>query len=327
MFRWGILSTAKIGREQVIPAIASSENGCVYGIASRDLAKAETLAKSCGAPHSYGSYEALIADENVDGVYIPLHTSGHIEWSIKAAKAGKHVLCEKPIAMEAGEIDELIALRDSKGLVISEAFMVNYHPQWHKVRALIADGQIGELHHVQGAFTYHLVDETNMRNQPELGGGGLRDIGVYPVVTTRIVAGKEPKRLRSTVDYDPKFKTDRFARVEAEFDGFSLDFYCATQLAPRQSMVFHGSKGLITLDAPFNPGIYDQSRVRVFDGIHRLEEVFGFGDVNQYTLQCEEFVRATKGKGEVFSLENSRANQRVIDACFEAGATESWVNL
>ena len=261
MFRWGILSTAKIGREQLIPAIVQSTNGFVAGIASRDLSKAQSLAKTCGAAKAYGSYEALLDDPEIDGVYIPLHTSGHVEWTLKAAQAGKHVLCEKPIAMHADEIDAMIAVRDAKNLVISEAFMVTYHPQWHRVRELIATGAIGKLKHVDGAFAYFLRDEHNMRNRVELGGGALRDIGVYPTVTTRFVTGEEPQRLRAKVEYDQQFGTDIYSNVEAEFENFTLTFYLATQMAQRQTMAFHGDLGFIEMTAPFNAGIYDQARV------------------------------------------------------------------
>lgn len=327
MFKWGVLSTAKIGREQLIPAIAASSNGVVHGIASRDLSRAQALATQCGAPHAYGDYDALLADPEIDGVYIPIHSSGHVEWTAKAAQAGKHVLCEKPIAMKASEIDDLISLRDAKGVTISEAFMVNYHPQWQKVRELLNSGAIGTLRQIDGAFSYFNKDGANMRNKPELGGGGLRDIGVYPVVTSRIATNQEPRKLRAEVAYDPEFGTDIYANVTAEFDGFTLGFYCSMQLSLRQSMVFHGSDGMIELSAPFNANIYDFARIHLFNQNHSEGQIFEFAGVNQYKLQVEEFVRATTGEGQVFPLESSRTNQRVIDACFAAGETQNWINI
>ena len=195
MFRWGILSTAKIGREQLIPAIVDAENGVLSAIASRDLKKAKALAERFGAEHAFGSYEAMLASDKIDGVYIPLPTSQHVEWAAKAAEAGKHVLVEKPLALDAKDIAKLIKLRDKKKVLISEGFMVTYHPQWIKVRDLVQSGAIGTLRYVQGAFTYFNVDPKNMRNILALGGGALPDIGVYPTVSTRFVTGKEPKRV------------------------------------------------------------------------------------------------------------------------------------
>lgn len=243
MFRWGVLSTAKIGREQVLPAIADSENGVLSAVASRDIAKARALADRFGAPHAFGSYDELLASPHVDGVYIPLPTSQHVEWTAKAIKAGKHVLVEKPLALDAKDIAPLIKLRDQHKVLVCEAFMVVYHPQWIKVRELIADGAIGRLRHVQGAFTYFNVDPSNMRNQLSLGGGGLLDIGVYPTVATRFSTDKEPLRVQASIERDKTFGTDVYSSVRADFGDFELSFYVSTQMAGRQSMVFHGEKG------------------------------------------------------------------------------------
>jgi len=193
MFRWGILSTAKIGRDHVIPQLQDSENGVVRAIASRDHARARAVADRFSVPLAFSSYEELLASDEVDGVYIPLPTSQHIEWAIKAAQAGKHVLCEKPIALHADEIAPLIEARDANKVLVVEAFMVTYHPQWRKVRELLSDGAIGRLRHVQGAFSYFNADPSNMRNKPELGGGGLPDIGVY----RRLRPGFQPAANRS----------------------------------------------------------------------------------------------------------------------------------
>ncbi|MBN9045194.1 MAG: Gfo/Idh/MocA family oxidoreductase [Rhizobiales bacterium] len=320
MFRWGILSTAKIGVTQVIPALCASENGVVQAIASRDAAKARAVADRFGAPLSFGSYDELLASDQVDGVYIPLPTSQHVEWTLKAAEAGKHVLCEKPIALKADDIDRLIAARDRHKVVISEAFMVTYHPQWIKLRELITDGAVGALRHVQGAFSYFNTDPANMRNQPELGGGALPDIGVYPTVVTRMVTGREPLSVQATVEFDPDFGTDRYANVSARFDGFDLTFYVATQLAGRQGMVFHGDKGFIEVHAPFNTGRYGHGGLTLFDSGHTRATEWTFGDADHYRLQAEAFVRAAQGEDVVpFSLESSKANQAFIDAIYRAG--------
>lgn len=325
MFRWGVLSTANIARTQLLPAMQDAQNGVVTAIASRDLSRARQLADRFGAPHAFGSYEELLASDTVDGVYIPLPTSQHIEWSLKAAQAGKHVLCEKPIALKADEIDGLIAERDRSGKIISEAFMIGYHPQWTKVRELVENGAIGRLRHVQGVFTYFNTDPDNMRNKPELGGGALPDIGVYPIVSTRLSTGKEPLKVRATVERDPRFGTDIYSNLTADFGDFNLSFYCSTQMALRQEMVFHGDKGVIRITAPFNAGDYGLAIVVLHHQDHGNSEVFRFAGVRQYRNMLEAFANAALNhEGELFSLENSRANQKLIDAVYRAGEHDGW---
>jgi predicted dehydrogenase len=325
MFRWGVLSTARIAREYLLPAMQEAENGVCTAIASRDLGRARALADRFGAPHAFGSYEELLASEVIDAVYIPLPTSSHVEWALKAIQAGKHVLCEKPIAMDAGDIARLIEARDRAGVLVCEAFMVFYHPQWLKVRDLIKSGAVGRLRHVQGAFAYHNVDPDNMRNRPELGGGGLLDIGVYPVVTTRLSTGLEPRRVQAGVARDLTFGTDIYATVKADFGDFDLTFYCATQMAQRQQMVFHGEEGFIEVHAPFNAGDFDHHRIELHDQKRSEARVFRFPGTRQYRLEVEAFARAAQGMDEpVFSLENSFLNQKVIDAIFRASDHDGW---
>ncbi|RUV42622.1 MAG: Gfo/Idh/MocA family oxidoreductase [Mesorhizobium sp.] len=325
MFRWGVLSTAKIGREQLLPAIVDSENGVLSAIASRDLSKARALGERFGAPHAFGSYEELLASKEVDGVYIPLPTSQHVEWTAKAIEAGKHVLVEKPLALDAKDIPPLIKLRDEKKVLVCEAFMVVYHPQWIKVRDLIASGAIGRLRHVQGAFSYYNVDPSNMRNQLDLGGGALPDIGVYPTVSTRFSTGKEPVRVQATIERDKTFGTDIYSSIRADFGDFELSFYLSTQMAARQVMVFHGEKGFIEVFGPFNAGLYDHHRIELHNQNHTEAQVFRFPGTQQYRLECEAFVRAAQGgKDRVFTLEESVLNQKVIDAIFRAGGKNGW---
>ena len=316
------------GRDQVLPAMADAHNCVISAIASRDGTRARALADRFGAPHAFDSYDALLASDHIDGVYIPLPTSQHVDWSLKAAAAGKHVLCEKPIAAQASEIDQLIAARDKYGVLISEAFMVCYHPQWHKVRALIADGAIGPLRRVDAAFTYYNVDPDNMRNQPDLGGGALRDIGVYPLVTTRFVTGFEPQRVRSSIRFSPKFGTDIYASVISDFGDFELSFYCSTQMALRQNMVFHGENGWIEVHAPFNAGDYGFGKITLNSAGHDTQQVFRFSGERQYRSQIEAFVDAVNGGDTaVFTLENSQGNQRAIDAIFAAGEHGDWQSV
>ncbi|RUX76811.1 Gfo/Idh/MocA family oxidoreductase [Mesorhizobium sp. M7A.F.Ca.US.006.04.2.1] len=325
MFRWGVLSTAKIGREHLLPAMVEAENSVLSAIASRDLSKAKALADRFGARHAFGSYEELLASNEVDGVYIPLPTSQHVEWAAKAIEAGKHVLVEKPLALDAKDILPLIKLRDQKRVLVCEAFMVIYHPQWIKVRELIASGAIGRLRHVQGAFSYYNVDPSNMRNQLDLGGGALPDIGVYPTVSTRFSTSKEPLRVQATIERDKTFGTDIYSSIRADFGDFELSFYLSTQMAARQVMVFHGEKGFIELFSPFNAGLYDHHRVELHNQNHTEAQVFRFPGTQQYRLEVETFARAAQGgKERVFTLEESVLNQKVIDAIFRAGGKEGW---
>lgn len=340
MIRLGVLSTAKIGVEIVLPAIQRSNQLRITAIASRDAKKAAKLAKTLNAPLSFGSYEDLLASDEVDAVYIPLPTSHHVEWAVKAAEAGKHVLCEKPIAIDAKDIKKIIKARDKHQVVVTEAFMVTYHPQWLKVAELIKKGRIGELRHVQGAFSYYNVDKNNMRNRVELGGGALPDIGVYPTVVTRFITGKEPTRVQASVEFDPKFKTDRYASIKADFKDFELSFYVSTQMALRQNMVFHGTKGFIEINAPFNSNIYEGSEVRLNNANHSECQTTHFFNINQYTHQADAFGQAVKKVMKqktkktkltnigVFSLEDSMLNQRMIDAVYASGKNKgNWQNV
>lgn len=325
MLRFGILSTAKIGRELVVPAIQDAENCVVTAIASRDLPRARAMADRFSVPHAFGSYDDMLASDLIDAVYIPLPTSQHVEWTIRAANAGKHVLCEKPIALKASQIEALIEARDRNKVLISEAYMVTYSPVWRKVRALLEEGAIGRLRHVQGAFTYYNRDAGNMRNIPELGGGGLPDIGVYPTISTRFVTGKEPLRVQATTERDAEFSTDIYSSVRADFGDFELSFYISTQLAARQIMVFHGEKGFIEVKSPFNADRYGAEELELTNQNHSQSQLFRFQDARQYKLQAEAFSRAAKGESEdVVTLESSALNQKLIDAIYRASDKDGW---
>jgi predicted dehydrogenase len=325
MLRFGILSTAKIAREAVIPAIQDAENCVVTGIASRDLARAQGVAERFGIAEAFGSYDDMLQSDAIDAVYIPLPTSQHVEWAIKAAEAGKHVLVEKPLALQADDIEALIAARDRNKVVVAEAYMVTYAPVWLKVRELLREGAIGQLKHVQGAFTYFNRDPSNMRNIPELGGGALPDIGVYPTIATRFATGEEPHRVQATVERDPEFGTDIYASVRAEFSSFELSFYVATQLAARQLMVFHGTEGYIELKSPFNADRWGAEEVELTNQKHSVSQIFRFPDSRQYRKQVEAFASAAEGKAaEVVTLESSVLNQKFIDAIYRASGQEGW---
>ncbi|MDR5773245.1 MULTISPECIES: Gfo/Idh/MocA family oxidoreductase [unclassified Caballeronia] len=313
--RWGVLGAAKIADKFMVPAIQRSSNGRVVCVAARDRERAAAFAARHDIAHAYASYDEVLASDQVDAIYIPLPTASHFEWCKKALLAGKHVLCEKPIAMTASQVRELIALRDSTGLVCGEAFMVAHHPQWAFVQECIARGTLGELRLVEGSFTYFNDDPHALKNDLALGGGGVRDIGVYPVVTTRMVTGLEPLAIGADITIDPRYGTDKLAVCDLTFAGFDLHFYCGTQLARRQHMIFHGSKGWLSLDAPFNPGVYGDAKVHIrLDGTGKAETI-EFGDVDQYQSMVENFGAAVLRPGEPlsFTLENSLGNQLVID--------------
>ena len=324
MIRWGVISTANIAKTQVIPAILESKNSILHSIASRNLKKAENLCQQFGGSKPYGSYEDLLTCPEVDAIYIPLPTSQHVEWSLKCLEAGKNVLCEKPIALKARDIEILIKAEAKSDCILSEAFMVYYHPQWKKVKELIAEGRIGNLRHVQGSFTYYNKDPKNMRNRLDLGGGVLPDIGVYPVVTTRIATGEEPLNIRSRVEIDKSFGVDVYASVELGFKHFDLSFYVSTQMSLRQKMVFHGDDGRIEVHAPFNARTYGDSRISIHSLNNDQTVDIRFGEINQYTLQIEAFSEAIqkKNNNRVFSLEDSYKNQLIIDGIFKASQSQ-----
>ena len=325
MLNFAILSAGNIAGRMARTLDSLRDEVQPYAIAARDSARAQALAGRYGFAKSFAGYEALLADPAVDVVYIgsihPLHAQ-HIR---AALLAGKHVLCEKPIALNAGEIDALIAARDRNKVLISEAFMVTYSPVWRKVRALLAEGAIGRLRHVQGAFTYFNRDPGNMRNVPELGGGGLPDIGVYPTISTRFVTGKEPLRVQASTDRDPEFGTDIYSSVRADFGDFELSFYISTQLAHRQVMVFHGDKGFIEVKSPFNADRYGAEEIELTNQSHSESQHFRFQDARQYKRQAEAFTRAALGENEeVVTLESSVENQKLIDAIYRASEKDGW---
>jgi predicted dehydrogenase len=325
---WGIISTAKIGVEKVIPAMQRSRHCRIEAIASRDLAMAEKVAKKLGIPQAYGSYEALLADPKIEAVYNPLPNHLHVPWSIKAAEAGKHVLCEKPIALDAREAEQLIAARDRTGKLITEAFMVRSHPQWLRVRELVREGRIGRLRAIQGFFSYFLTDPKNVRNQADIGGGGLYDIGCYPIVTSRFLFGAEPQRVVALVERDPVLRIDRLASAILDYPEGQASFTCSTQLVPYQRMQVFGDKGRIAVEIPFNAPpdrpcrIFVDDGSQLGDGSARAES---FEVCDQYALQGDMFSKAIRtGKPVAFPLEDAVKNMRVIDALFRSAKSGGW---
>jgi len=326
--RWGILSTAAIGTRLVIPAMQKGEWSEVTAIASRDLHKAEEAARALGIPKAYGTYEALLDDPEIEAVYNPLPNHLHVPWSLMAAAHGKHVLCEKPLSLTAAEARKLLAMRDRTGLKIGEAFMVRTHPQWLRVRELIAAGRIGKLRSILGFFSYFNRDTKNIRNIAEYGGGGLMDIGCYPITTSRFAFGEEPKRVLGLVENDPEMKIDRLTSAILEFPSGQAVFACGTQLVPYQRMQLLGTQGRIELEIPFNAPNDRPCRIFVDDGRDPMgsgvsTETFPVCD--QYTLQGDAFSRAIREGGEVpVSLEDAIQNMAVIDAIFRSAKSGRW---
>jgi predicted dehydrogenase len=311
--RWGVLGVARIATVRVIPAMQKCALAEITAIASRDHAKAETAAEELGIPKAYGSYEELLADPEIDAVYNPLPNHLHVPWSIRAAEAGKHVLCEKPIAMNAAEAAELIAARDRTGVVMGEAFMVQTHPQWVRARELVRSGRIGELRAAICSFGYFRPEAENIRNIRAYGGGGLMDVGCYPIKMSRMMFGEEPVRIVGTLVRDPQFGTDILTSAVLEFPSGHCIFTCSTQIVPNQSMTFLGTKGRIDLEIPFNPVPGESSRIRVDS------EVEEFPACDQYTIQGDEFSKAVMHHGQPpVPLEDSLKNMKVIDALFAA---------
>lgn len=328
MLKFGIMSTARIGYEHVVPAIQQASNAKLVAVASRNEKRAKAMAEHFNAPIAYDSYEALLESSEIDAVYIPLPTSQHVEWTHKAIKAGKHVLCEKPISLKASEINKLVKARDAAGVVVSEAFMVTYHPQWLKVKELLAKGTVGNLRKIESSFTYFNKDPKNMRNRPELGGGALPDIGVYPTVCARFATGLEPTSASGRVEFDPVFNTDWYASATLDFPDIEMTFYISTQMGNRQTMIFHGDKGFIEMTAPFNSNLYEGDEVRVHNVKHNETRVYRFTGVNQYRFEIEAFARAVSGKKQpYFTLEDSINNQKVIDAIYKAGKSGKSVKI
>jgi len=326
---WGVLSTAKIGREKVIPAIQASALGRVAAIASRDGDTAARVARNLGIARAYGSYEDLLADPAIAAIYNPLPNHLHVPWTIRAMEAGKHVLCEKPVALTAAEAGQLIAARARTGRVVAEAFMVRHAPQWRRARDIARSGRIGEVRAIQTFFSYFLRDPANVRNRADIGGGGLMDIGCYAIATARYVFGAEPQRVAALAERDPEMGIDRLTSALLEFPGERhLTFTCATQLSAHQRVTIVGTTGRIEILVPFNAPNDRPTRIAVDDG----RDLFGggatqedFPTADQYALQADDFVRAVRGEVALeFPIEDAVANMRVIEAAFRAAAGGAW---
>jgi predicted dehydrogenase len=326
--RWGVLGVARIATEKVIPAMQRGQWSEVAAIASRDLGKARAAAARLGIPKAYGSYEELLDDPEVRAVYNPLPNHLHVPWTSRAAERGKHVLCEKPIALSAAEARQLIEVRDRTGVKIQEAFMIRSHPQWLEARRLVREGRIGEVRAMLGAFSYFNRDRSNIRNIAAFGGGALMDIGCYLITTSRFIFADEPSRAMGLIDRDPEMQTDRLSSILLDFGTKHCVGTCSTQMVPYQRMQILGTTGRIEIEIPFNAPPDRPCRISVDTG----RDVFGkgvesieIGVCDQYTIQGDLFSRAVLENTDVPEpLEDAVRNMACIEAVLRAADTGRW---
>jgi len=325
--RWGILGTAKIAVEQVIPAMQKSEVCEVTAIASRNLHAAESAAKELNIRRPYGSYTELLSDPDIDAIYNPLPNHLHVPWSIRALEAGKHVLCEKPIALTSSQALELVQVANKHpGLKVMEAFMYRLHPQWERARDLVVSEKISKLVTIQVFFSYFNDDPENVRNIADYGGGGLMDIGCYPISLSRFIFASEPHRVAATLEYDPRFKTDRLASGILDFGRGTATFTCSTQCANYQRVHIFGTKGYIEILIPFNAHSDKPNKI-FYHHNSELEEI-DVGIYNQYTIQMERFSLAVLEDTEVpIPVDDAVANMKVIDAIVHSAKTGRWTDI
>ena len=315
--RLGVLSVARIGTVKVIPAMQKCTHLEVAAIASRDLGRAQAAAARLGIRHAYGSYEELLADPSIDAIYNPLPNHMHVPWSIRAAEAGKHVLCEKPIGLSVAEVMRLISARDTAGVKMGEAFMIHLHPQWLRTREIVQSGEIGELRSMHCAFSFFNRDAANIRNKPEYGGGALMDIGCYPIHASRWIFNAEPRRVSARIERDPDFGIDHTISGLLDYPNGQALFTTSMQMNPYQRVEFFGSEGNVEIEIPFNAPPDRETRIFVRVGAAERAETFPICD--QYTLQGDAFARAILSGGEVpVPLENALGNMKVMEALLDA---------
>ena len=323
--RWGVLGNASIARKKVIPAMQRAANCDVLALASRAADRAAKAAGALGIERSYGSYGDLLDDPDIEAVYIPLPNSMHAEWTLKAAAAGKHVLCEKPLAMNEPEAGIVVDGCRKAGVLLMEAFMYRLHPQWVAVRELVASGRIGALQAIQAFFSYSNDDPSNIRNIAELGGGALMDIGCYPINVARMMFGAEPTGVHAAIRRDPRFGTDILTSAVLDFDGRQATFSCSTQLQEDQRVHLIGTEGRILVEIPFNIPTDNSTRIIHTTGgsagavppVPPDIEVIEVPAADQYQVQAEQVAAAIRnGTAPPVPPEDAIANMAVIDRVF-----------
>lgn len=328
--RWGILSTAEIGRTKVIPGIMKAPNCDVIALASRNEEKARSLASELGIPRPYGSYDDMLADPDIDAIYNPLPNHLHVDYTLAAVRSGKHVLCEKPIALNVADAERLLECPDD--IMVMEAFMIRFHPQWQRVREITRSGELGEVRAIRAMFSYFNMNPDDVRNQNDIGGGGILDIGCYPVTAARYLFEGEPNRVISLVDRCTEFGTDRQASVIADFgDGRQLLFLVSTQLVGHQSIEVIGTKARVEIIIPFNAPQGEATAIFVesgasFDGHLARREILPSCD--QYTEQAQAFAAAIlSGKPLPYGISDGLASMRVLDAIFASERSGQWATI
>ncbi|MBT8197260.1 MAG: Gfo/Idh/MocA family oxidoreductase [Acidimicrobiia bacterium] len=318
--RWGILSTADIGMAKVTPAIQAAENCDVVAIASRNLDKARAAAAQLDIPVAYGSYEELLAADDIDAVYIPLPNDMHAEWTAKAAAAGKHILCEKPLGMSAAEAEEMARVCDEAGVKLAEAFMYRHHPSWVEAVRLVREGAIGDLVAVQSWFSYFNDDAANIRNRLENGGGAVMDIGCYNINLSRMVFDAEPTDIRASVHRDPEMGIDIVSSAVLTFPGGGQStFTCTIRSEEYQRVHIIGTTGRIEIEIPFNIPPDHETRIFLTSGgnppLEYATETITFPPEDQYTIQARLFAQAILDDTPVaVPLTDAVANMKVIEA-------------
>lgn len=325
--KWGILSTAKIGREKVIPAMQKSELCEIVAIASENKERLTAEAQRLNISTVYHSYQELLNDKRIDAVYIPLPNHLHVPWAIKAIEADKHVLCEKPIGLSSEEATQLLnAAKQKPHLKVMEAFMYRFHPQWQLAKKLVVDGTIGELKSIQSSFSYYNTDPGNIRNQKDIGGGGMMDIGCYCISLSRFIFGKEPEAVLGIVDFDPVLQTDRLASGILNFGNGTSTFTCSTQLVPYQRVNILGTSARIEIEIPFNAPPDQKTRLWI-ESTKGKEEV-SFVPVDQYTIQGDIFSKSILDDMPVPTpLVDAVQNMKVIEAVFDSSEQRVWKKL
>ena len=315
---WGILGAANFAANYMGPAIHAARGARLAALGTSDPAKADRFSAFAPDLRVHSSYDALLSDPDIDAVYIPLPNHLHVEWSLKALEAGKHVLCEKPMTLQADQFDRLIAARDKSDLLAAEAFMIVHHPQFVRARELVAEGAIGTVRHVDAVFSYYNADTGNIRNQAGAGGGGLPDIGVYTFGSVRYVMGEEPQAVPfAHIDYENG--VDTFVQMAAQFPGFTYSAVVSMRLFNRQEVVFHGDKGVLRVTCPFNAGVHDQAELSI-ETAGQVRRTERFPGVNHYVLQVEAFCRSVRtGEAYACPLEFSKGTQIMMDMTFAAG--------
>ena len=328
--RWGVLSTAGIAREKVIPGIQGADRCRIVAIASRDAARANQVAREAGIPSAHGSYEALLADPNVDAVYIPLPNHLHAEWAIAAARAGKHILCEKPLALTSADAERMIEVAEAEGVRLMEAFMYRLHPSWVAVRELVASGRIGRLMAVQSWFSYFNDDPANIRNIRAFGGGALYDIGCYSVNLSRMLFAGEPIRVEASILRDPASGVDIITSGLLEFADAVAAFTCSTRAEDDQRVHLYGTDGRISIGIPFNIPPDRPTQVFVTHGgqppVDPATETITFAAADPYSVEAAAFAAAIlDGLPTPVPPRDAAANLRVIERLFRSGAGDAAI--